>query len=273
MNPRKLNIVAGLAAALFFPTMASAVPALQLYMPNGTYNSTNETWEVASEGFELWVVGDTSWKGTIVDVKLLAHYFDYDGDTTGNNISISPLLENGAHGAEMTALHGGENTIKYSENGVEIEYLAKPTLPGTTPVYEALPSPSLANNGEAKMSEGVAADSYEVYYLGDFNRKNDPISTYDAGYDPTAVPEGSGHVEKFWVEMSGWDAVHFDGFDHVISNNKTWYLKTPYSKNATGNGEGYVPPGVVPEPGTYLLFGTGLLGLSLGVRRKKGRWN
>jgi len=269
MDARKIIKVIAVTALIFSPSLGFAIPALQLYMPDGSYSSTSQTWEVNSDGFELWVAGNTDWKGTIFDVKLLAHYFDYDGDTTGNSISISPILNDNplTTGDAMPALYSGDGTIKYSDaNGTPIDYLSKPTAPGETPVYAPLPSPSLANHDEAKMSENVAADSYDTFYLGDFYRTSDAISTYDENYDPNAAPKGLGHIEKFWVEMNGWDSVHFDAFDHVIANNKSVYIKAPFSKDATGGGG--LPPGVVPEPSTYLLFGTGLMGLALGFRRK-----
>ncbi len=44
---------------------------------------------------------------------------------------------------------------------------------------------------------------------------------------------------------------------------------TSCADNPQGNGCGYTPPGGVPEPGTLLLMGAGLLGMTRLVRRQR----
>ena len=71
-----------------------------------------------------------------------------------------------------------------------------------------------------------------------------------------------GQINVYRVEITGYDMVHFDAFDHMVSGDHIRYVKAPFSHDASGGG---TPP--IPEPGTLALLGGGLAGLAMRRRR------
>jgi len=46
-----------LVLLFIYGSIAQAVPNLQLYSPQGTYNPDTETWVIPGYEYELWVIG------------------------------------------------------------------------------------------------------------------------------------------------------------------------------------------------------------------------
>jgi|KBSSwiStaDraftv2_1062776.scaffolds.fasta_scaffold03633_10 hypothetical protein len=116
------------------------------------------------------------------------------------------------------------------------------------------------------------ADAHYFYHLGDFDQKNDVI------YDYTNMNGGSdmGQILALTVSVSGYEAVHFDAFDHYMTGGSgngaqaafvmhPQGVFAPFSHDATQNP----PPDDAPEPGSIALVGLGLGAAALAGRRKK----
>jgi PEP-CTERM motif len=67
----KKLLLATLLLAILAPA-AFAVPALQVYMPGGTYNSSTDTWESAGLSFEIWVIAANIDSKPLYDITLVA---------------------------------------------------------------------------------------------------------------------------------------------------------------------------------------------------------
>jgi len=56
----------------FIVNSAFAVPNLQIYSPDGVYDTGSETWMISSSSFELWVIAANLNQGSIYDITLVA---------------------------------------------------------------------------------------------------------------------------------------------------------------------------------------------------------
>jgi len=122
-------------------------------------------------------------------------------------------------------------------------------------------------------AEYANADAHYFYHLGDFDGTNDLI------YDYTNMNGGApdhGEILALTVSVSGYEAVHFDAFDHYLTGgngngSQASFLTrpqgvfAPFSHDATENP----PPTDAPEPGSMALVGLGLGVAALTGRRKK----
>ncbi len=67
----KRFLLATLAVMLIVPS-AFAVPALQIYSPAGTYDTSTDTWVINSHDFELWVIAANTDTNPLYGVRLVA---------------------------------------------------------------------------------------------------------------------------------------------------------------------------------------------------------
>jgi hypothetical protein len=222
------------AAGLLFlaPASSYAIPTLQLYIEGSSYDSSTETWTIDSSNFKLWVLGETDQFGTIFDVNLVVAHLA--GET--GSISFTPTTATaGLLPAPGDASTPGAPVLNGSGSG-------------TAPI---------TGDGSALPSHGIfgAGTDWDTYLLGDFSLQDSPIGDYTTGACPGAgcTWPALGQINVYDVAVTGYSAVHFDAFDHVISGSKTKYVFAPFSHDAETTS--------VPEPNTLLLLGSGFLGL------------
>lgn len=104
--------------------------------------------------------------------------------------------------------------------------------------------------------------SWYSYLLGDFTSNADTIYDYTNG----TSDQGTGQINKYNVDITGYTSgLHFDAYDHIESGNHTKYVFAPFSHD----GENGANP--VPEPGTVVLFGAGLLSLAIYGKRRRNQ--
>lgn len=127
------------------------------------------------------------------------------------------------------------------------------------------------------------ADGHIFWQIGDFTSTSDHIQDYTSGIVPDPTSTKVGQINKYMIHVTGYDAVHFDAFDHYYSgtvgtaNYKLHGVFVPPSHDATSNGGSGGTGGSggsgggggsIPEPGILAMVGSGLLGILASRRRR-----
>lgn len=212
------------------PRPAQALPVLQMFIEGARYDQDTESWITSSSDLTLWVIGNTGQHGSILDVQLTAAVLT--GET--GTISVSPTATTLLPDPSVSA-----TPILNTSVGAD----------GTTPIM---------SNGDDLPSHGIygAGVSFMQWGLGDMTLTDSQIGDF-SGTFPTTL-SGTGQINAYNISISGYSMVHFDAFNHVEAPSHVFF--GPFSHDTT----------VVPEPGSILLLGLGLVG-GLGWRlRRKG---
>jgi PEP-CTERM motif len=137
------------------------------------------------------------------------------------------------------------------------------------PVIDPNPSDAGGYDNIIHHDEYANADTHQFWSLGNMSSTSDAIENYS----PTGAGDTStGTILKYMVTVSGYEAVHFDAFDHYYTGSdgassadfKAHYVFAPPSHDLTGGRRGQAP-----EPGSMSLFAVGLAAMFLAARRKK----
>jgi hypothetical protein len=147
-------------------------------------------------------------------------------------------------------------------------------LNGQDPVIDPTPEDAGGYDNITHHAEYAGADGHEFWSIGDLSSTADQIQDYQPGGDPGT---GTGTIYKLMVSISGYEAVHFDAFDHYFTGGtggsstgyKSHYVFAPFSHDATGGDGG--GGGEAAEPGSLWMLGAGFAGLIATARRTRTR--
>lgn len=225
-------VLAGLASP------AGAVPALQFFIEDATYDSVSETWVVATSGaFTLWVIADVEKKGAIEGVTLSA-------------------------AVSTSEISGG--SISLTSTTADPSLITDPSIPdpptGTSNFPSADGAIPVRGDGTALPTHGIygSGTSFFEWNLGDFTLTDSPVGDFIDSF-PSTFPT-NGQINAYDVSVSGFSLVHFDAYNHIFGATNHGHFKfVPFSHDAEAR---------VPEPGTLLLVGSGLMALGLFARRR-----
>ena len=252
------------AASIAFSTAAHAIPDLQLDIEDGVYNTTTETVVATSNPFTLYAYLQESKSNAA-------------GDTYGLSMAIVPKT--------TTDTDYGSFTFTYL--GITTEVAVTADMVYGTPPIETISSGVTQLSDSGDLSSHGIFDTYFYEYQFSFD------STLKSGLYDTAVGTGQGPIavtdakktmlyRAFVIDTALLDedvTLHFDLYNRKICAvdksscevvgdvDETAFA--PFSHDAGSGGDGGGDDETVPEPGSLLLIGGGLLGL-WASRRK---WN
>ena len=228
------NIIAPLAVvgSAVFALPAHAVPALQVYLPGGTYDSAVESWVMEGNAIEVVVAGASTpgWADVIEDVTLWVAI--EEEDFLANNLTGSVTLTD-EFGDEV-ASNGGAvfgTPDEVDPHGIFPAYYYEFSL--------------------ADLLVGTAGETV---------------------YDYAGTGQTTGDIATYMLEFTGFDHVHLDLSGTALNDNgsKEQMVVAPYSHDADAYvSDVNVQTASVPEPGIPLLMGEGLLGLGFVSRVRR----
>jgi hypothetical protein len=229
-------ILIGLAAVLFVSSPAMAVPSLQLDIGNGTYDWTTQTIVASSDTFTLYAL-------------LKPTFINRTWDTYFISAALVPKTAS------------PENLGTFYFDGAPVD--------ATGDMVYGIP-PVEADETAGKDPGDLAPHGIFKTYFTEFSFKFDTDQksiVYNTQDDPGGFAETSGspflYYMAFSVDMGSLANkynIHFDLYNEVArcSGDYDISAKAPFSHDAESKR--------VPEPGTFLLLGSGLFSL-VGYRR------
>ena len=262
-----------IAALLFFlvPNPAVAVPNLQIWSPQGEYDTATETWIIPHYDYQLWVIGAHL---EVNDVKLaFAVPEDENGsiqvtwgtpDSPDYGVGSSTVIFN-----DPDSLTNDPNRLSYETYRSSYDLVDPDEAydPDNNPYKDPDPATygfgsgiPLDGDGAQIPPHGVFPTDFYEYFTGDFGT-GEIVENYIPGDE--SGDTAAGEIKKFYISVSGYSWVDIGAYNHVIlSNTNAKYVFTPFSHDGASTP--------APEPATMLLLGSGLIGLGwFGRRRTK----
>ncbi len=223
-----LFVVLGLAVN------AHAIPNLQLDISGGSYDLTSETIVASSNPFKLYAYLIPDRKNTLTD----SYYI-----SAGVIPKIGPI---------------GANLGSFSINGQTID-VTSDMVYGVPPLENIV---SLQGWDKGDLPRHGIYETYFAEFEFQFNSSSQisPYNTQDRAKSDGSIPAtGSGmYYVEFTIDTSLLTAgynIHFDLYNTALKCGGDIDITqfAPFSHDAQSNGH------KVPEPGTFLLLGGGLL--------------
>jgi len=261
MRIQEIRASAAVLAGLTIGVTANAIPALQLDIRGGTYDTSSESTVAAGDAFTLYALGLS--KGNTTISPSTSYYLA---------AALIPSQAKTVPGPNFGSFTIGlDSNNDGSINGTETLITVNVTA---DMVYGVPPLESNLAHDAGDLSKHSI---YETYFKEiAFNFSNSlKTAQYDAETaGKTALPNGSGNMfyVPFLVDVSGLKegyGIHFDLYSQKAKNGDIDVDGfAPYSHDAESKTTRTFQPIPTPDGGaTLALMGTGLIALG-GLRRR-----
>ena len=235
--------LAGCLITLVAASTAQAVPALQIYLEGGTYDTVTESWIVqGTDSFTVWAIGNVDGSGgvgALADVRMSIAYASVASAADTPSILLTPTTTDGFGGFTDPSEPTGTGTW------------IQTVTDSSTPVL---------GDGSSLASHGIfgAGTDWQEFALGDFTLTDSPIADFITAF-PSAPAETSGQINAYDVTISNADGIaafHIDLYDTIVASGHAKFA--PFSHDGTA----------VPVPGSTVLCILGLGFISAFIRRR-----
>ncbi|MCK4375157.1 MAG: choice-of-anchor N protein [Candidatus Brocadiae bacterium] len=234
---------------------ALGVPTLQLFPPDGVYNTETESWETIGSPFELWVVGAKTpdlvhrIEQVTLFIAVPNSVWDPSATVTVTTITDNPLDNNPLAPASLTLTKDDLATGDQPSTPDELSYFQNFPDHGIYP----------ARFWAVDLSQFLYPDTSPSFL--DVENAGETVMDYIPG--GTGVDQGD--IQYFEISFSPINfffALHFDliGF---ATNTWTKWKFAPFSHDADAGG--------IPEPTTAVLLAVGVVGLAARRFRRRRR--
>lgn len=230
--------LASMVALLLCAPLAHAIPALQLYSPDATYDLSSETWTIEDDTFELWVIGAVGDYGTIYDVTLAASFYGSSGTVTPTpGLALDPN-----YASKPGFTQGVQNHEEFKNADGHIFW----DIGDFTSTADRIQDYTTGNVPDLSSNKYGQINKYMMHVTG-----------YDQVHFDAFDHYFTGTVGRANYRLHG----AFAPFSHDATGN------TGGGESGGGGGTGG-GGGSAPEPGMLMIIGGGLAGL-LAVRRRR----
>lgn len=248
----KYIVLAVLAASVvaLTPSTSRALPALQLDIEDGGYDFSTDTIVAGDDAFTLYAFLNPSKYNILTDMFYIS-------------IAVLPAMEYSLEGDRL-----GSFTI----NGATINVTSDMTY-GTPPVDEIYTGLSETNDWDTGDLEPHGVFPTYFYEYGFYFNENDMTERYDTMYraidGEKTLQDGLMYYAAFTIDTSLLDpehVIHFDLYNSKLRRSGDDYditMFAPFSHDAESRR--------VPEPGTLILLGSGLVGIYVHGRLRRKR--
>ncbi len=225
------KIILVLTIGLMIAPAANAVPDIQLFIEGATYDWGTETWVSSSSSINLYVISANDAKTDIIVCMALGP----GDDPSGILVDFQGTIVN-------------PDDWVYGYAPIDNEY-------------------ENWDGGEDLPQHGIYPAYFAEVHTGayDLSQIVGDVQPDENGdyWDPSTgngIANKPGQYKVFSVDVTGpFTYVHFDAY--TLNLDGTVDKFAPFSHDAS----------IIPEPGTVMLMGSGLLGLGLSAIRRRKR--